>query len=361
MWCPQCQADVAAVLMPDHRHSRCTHCGMTLAARLSTPTIPQDQETNPPGTLPAPASFNLLRDETSTRNVRDVLARWSTPQALESLDRPFLPDLSASPLRASKTPAPHASTREPVTEPPTKTSTTASNFPKNDAPTPPYAAETLPVHPQAARRVDLSHGDGAPPKPKHRPKRRTDTKAVQRRFDQQQSRMTGRGPHFDVRLLRELEQGQYSSQAMHASPTQAHLQKELTSLQQGKTEKPFNWGIVSGQVCAYLGVALLTCGTSLVLWSHFGGPVEHAPTGWLMTTAGQMLLFLGVVTLVSSGMEQTTDEVATRIQTLGEKILRLEIAQRESHLQAPHYARKRLRTKTKSTAGRPVRRRREEE
>jgi len=37
-----------------------------------------------------------------------------------------------------------------------------------------------------------------------------------------------------------------------------------------------------------------------------------------------MLLFLGVVTLVSGGMEQTTDEVARRIDQLGEKILHIE-------------------------------------
>jgi hypothetical protein len=37
-----------------------------------------------------------------------------------------------------------------------------------------------------------------------------------------------------------------------------------------------------------------------------------------------MFLFLGVVTLVSGGMEQTTNEVARRVDTLGEKIARLE-------------------------------------
>jgi len=62
----------------------------------------------------------------------------------------------------------------------------------------------------------------------------------------------------------------------------------------------------------------------MVLVSYFGGQPQHAPTGWLITTAGQMLLFLGVVTLVSGGMEQTTQEVARQIDTLSEKILRIE-------------------------------------
>jgi hypothetical protein len=39
-----------------------------------------------------------------------------------------------------------------------------------------------------------------------------------------------------------------------------------------------------------------------------------------------MLLFLGVVTLVSAGMEQTTHEVARRIETLGQRLVRIEQA-----------------------------------
>jgi hypothetical protein len=75
---------------------------------------------------------------------------------------------------------------------------------------------------------------------------------------------------------------------------------------------------------AYLGVGALTVGTVLILVGYFGGPASYAPTGWLITTIGQMFLFLGVVTLVSGGMEQTTHEVARRVDRLGEKISRLE-------------------------------------
>ncbi len=84
-----------------------------------------------------------------------------------------------------------------------------------------------------------------------------------------------------------------------------------------------------GQILAYLGVGLLTIGTTLVLWGYFGGPVNYAPTGWLVTTAGQMLLFLGVVTLVSGGMQQTTHEVSQRVTYLGEHMLRIEEATQE--------------------------------
>lgn len=335
MWCPQCQADVAAVLMPDHRHSRCTHCGTTLAALLAAVPIASKG-------LASTASAKIVRGDAAPvdaagpapRDARDLLARWATSNAFESLERPLLPDLAAGPFRSTRSDLPAVEHKEQRPR--------AEELPET---LPPHAAQTLPVRPAAERRVDLSHGEGAPPKPKHRPKKRRATNEAHRRFDKEQSPLAGRRPHFDLRRLREreLEEERLSRDYESQRQPRSLVAEPLVPPPVVAVEKPFNWGIVAGQVCSYLGVALLTCGTSLVLWSHFGGPVEHAPTGWLMTTAGQMLLFLGVVTLVSSGMEQTTDEVATRISTLGEKILRLEMAQREMNIQPPYYARTRRR------------------
>ncbi|HID21454.1 MAG TPA: hypothetical protein EYP14_03530 [Planctomycetaceae bacterium] len=81
-----------------------------------------------------------------------------------------------------------------------------------------------------------------------------------------------------------------------------------------------------GQVLAYLGVLGLTLGSGLVLWSYFGGPDRYAPTGWLITTASQMLLFLGVITLISGGLEQTTRVLTRRLDRLGDRLLRFEQA-----------------------------------
>lgn len=103
--------------------------------------------------------------------------------------------------------------------------------------------------------------------------------------------------------------------------------------------KPPGWGATVGQMCAYFGIGLITCGTSVVLWGYFGGPANYAPTGWLITTIGQMFLFLGVVTLISSGMEQTAAEVAERIEVLGQRLIRIESHQRESILAGPHQRR----------------------
>ena len=96
-----------------------------------------------------------------------------------------------------------------------------------------------------------------------------------------------------------------------------------------------NWVALAGQFLAYGGVLALTVGASLVLWSYFGGPPNYAPTGWLVTTVGQMLLFLGIVTLVSGGIEQTTEEVTRQIDTLGERIIRIEQASIGHGLRGP--------------------------
>jgi len=76
-----------------------------------------------------------------------------------------------------------------------------------------------------------------------------------------------------------------------------------------------------------------------VMWSYFGGPPTYMPTGWLTAAVGQMLLFLGVVTLISNGMDQTVAEVAWRVDHLAEEIHhmgqaldQLEKEQRQSRL-----------------------------
>lgn len=90
-----------------------------------------------------------------------------------------------------------------------------------------------------------------------------------------------------------------------------------------------NWLGLVGQLMAYGGVAVLTIGTTLVLWGYYGGPANYASTGWLISTAGQMLLFLGVITLVSAGMEHTSTSVSRRIDRLGQRIFLFEQAMLE--------------------------------
>lgn len=97
-----------------------------------------------------------------------------------------------------------------------------------------------------------------------------------------------------------------------------------------------------GQLVAYAGVAVLTVGTTMVLWGYFGGLGKYTSTGFLISTAGQMLLFLGVVTLVSGGMQQTSSDVSTRVEYLGDRMIRMEQATQQI-LRSPHFARRRRR------------------
>ncbi|WP_417384582.1 hypothetical protein [Gimesia sp.] len=104
--------------------------------------------------------------------------------------------------------------------------------------------------------------------------------------------------------------------------------RDIQDLIEEDDQKP-NWLGLVGQLMAYGGVAVLTIGTTLVLWGYYGGPANYASTGWLISTAGQMLLFLGVITLVSAGMEQTTISVSRRIDRLGKRIFLFEQAMLE--------------------------------
>lgn len=90
------------------------------------------------------------------------------------------------------------------------------------------------------------------------------------------------------------------------------------------SSKGANWLLTAGQVLAYFGVGALTVGTVMVLAGYYGNNAEWMPTGWLTASAGQMLLFLGVITLVSGGMEQATQEIVQRVDRLGERIIRME-------------------------------------
>ena len=104
-----------------------------------------------------------------------------------------------------------------------------------------------------------------------------------------------------------------------------------------------------GQLVAYAGVAVLTVGTTMVLWGYFGGLGKYTSTGFLISTAGQMLLFLGVVTLVSGGMQQTSHDVSTRVEYLGDRMIRMEQATQQI-LRSPHFGRRRRRQRDASQA-----------
>jgi hypothetical protein len=273
MWCPSCKADVAAEVAADNRRVRCATCGAEISAS---------------------AAFTGLA---KTREARDLLERWASERKVDTppprsernphrspagMDGTLIAGVS---LEAEAPPAPLL--REE------RGSASSAGM---------QSEQARPVPGRQAYRVDPSQAIHGPASRSHRASQRRESPRLHRQHE-----FSDASPHFDI-------------------------QGSLL----GNDRKKTNWTTVIGQLVAYAGVALLTVGTTLIVWSYFGGPANYAPTGWLTTTAGQMLLFLGVVTLVSGGMEQTTEEVRTRIERLGERIIRIEQIAREQSLSGPN-------------------------
>ena len=106
------------------------------------------------------------------------------------------------------------------------------------------------------------------------------------------------------------------------------------SWSQRQSRKRSTIGQIFGHILAYLGILTITGGTALVIWGYFGGPADYAPTGWLAATGGQMLLFLGIVTLVSEGLEKSSMEMQAQVELLDHRLERIERNAAKSGLEA---------------------------
>jgi hypothetical protein len=116
------------------------------------------------------------------------------------------------------------------------------------------------------------------------------------------------GPHGDRNDLRA------------GRPATPKVQATSDPSPQEKKPPPMLWA----QLLAYGGVLGLTTGGILILWNRFGQPPVDTPTSWLVATAGQILLFLGVVNLISRGMQQTTEEISHQVRSLHQQLSRIE-------------------------------------
>jgi hypothetical protein len=265
MWCPNCQSDVAAEVAADNRRIHCATCGRDI------------------GTSQAASAT------TRTREARDLLERWSNGSLLQPLDP--LPELRAPAGEVFSERDDAASAAREVDN-----SLESPDFRFDRSHVPQVPGDAEPRRPSAAK---IHATDGSPIAFSGRGEEfRRDARATVQAPPKWAAAIPE--PHFDVRP--------------HFEPHQP---------------RGSNWASTIGQLVAYAGIGLLTVGTTLVLWGHFGGPASYAPTGWLVSTVGQMFLFLGVLTLVSSGLEQTTAEVARRIDALGEKLFCAELDSRE--------------------------------
>lgn len=82
----------------------------------------------------------------------------------------------------------------------------------------------------------------------------------------------------------------------------------------GTTRRHSSWLTTTAQIVAYAGVGGLSYGSVLVIQSYFAGSVDYAVTGWLMITLGQMLLFLGLITLLAERLEQFDRQLTRRLR-----------------------------------------------
>ncbi len=82
------------------------------------------------------------------------------------------------------------------------------------------------------------------------------------------------------------------------------------------------------QLTTGCGVIGLTIATILLLYSRFYMPGADSlfAAGWVIAAVSQLILLLGIVMLVSAGMQQTSQEVASRVNHLGERLSRIEYA-----------------------------------
>lgn len=323
MWCAHCKADVATDVSPDNRRVRCTTCSADLATAVTG---------NPTGIA---------------RDARELLARWSHSDLLDPFGpiAGLRPRAEIEPVAAPAIPAPESP--EPLENTPKQTTpeVTSAAEPKStsaprrirldDAPAPrqnegvdaPATQQDAPCEAVAEDREKPLREPAEAPTRRHVPLPLRSARRVHRPH-----RTENRAPHFPVAA---------------SPPPRSESQPTRTNAES-----------ILGHLIAYLGVMGLTIGGILIVWSYFGGPEGYAPTGWFITTIGQMLLFLGVVTLVSKGLEQTTIEVTRRVDHLGEQLLRVEQVVQDRTLQGPHipperFARSDDVTDTKSSTPKP--------
>ena len=253
MWCPSCGAEVTVEWEALHKQALCPGCQMPLASLVALASAPSPPPQQPGDSSVAPVPESRLSPELE-RTARELLRRWSSQTAIPA-------EVSVSPfIRFDR---PFQSPRRPVS--------------LTQGASSPVASSLQPSSPEK----------GAVPEAVPVPSPSTSARAARAR------RRAGR-----TRLHRSM------------SPERASSREQQT---RELPIRPLNWTAVAGHLLAYLGVVVLTCGSALAIWSYYTNTPSWGPMGWLVVTVGQMLLFLGVISLVSSGLEQTVESVSQKV------------------------------------------------
>ena len=321
MWCAKCQALVGHA--SDDGPSQCPRCG---AEVVDAP--PEDD---------------------ATGKARALLERWATDDPLEV---PPQDAVTSSNQRDETMDADHIeNVSEPASPPPARTPSTKRRPPQRnyrvDAshakphhPAKPPAASSRPLEPPGGNTADqVPHSDTNITSPS------TNT-ADHNPINEVASTIANisNAPELPVPT-------DHTEPAPADTPTTGRTDHDFSSLPPGATTSALTHSTsLWGQLLAYVGVLGLTAGGALIVWNGFGHAPLNTPTSWLIATAGQMLLFLGIVTLVSSGLEQTNEEVTRRVRVLGEQLLRIEQGQDSAPVAPPHVVQRSIDSSKPTTA-----------
>jgi len=308
MWCAKCQAPVGHA--SDGKPSQCPRCGTEV--------------------VDAPP------ENDATGQARALLERWATDDPLEATPQEAVTSSSQS-----------------------KTTDTDQTENVDETASPPTPRPPSPNHRPARRnyRVDVSHANQQQPtkvpaassRPLERPGGNATDQVQQPSTDIANTSQdtTNHDPLTSVastlanisEASASLDSTDHTKPVAPDAPTTGHTAPAVSSLPPGATTNALTHSTsLWGQLLAYIGVLGLTIGGAMIVWNGFGHAPLNTPTSWLIATAGQMLLFLGIVTLVSSGLEQTNEEVTRQVRVLGEQLLRIEQGQDVAPVAPPHVA-----------------------
>lgn len=337
MWCEQCQSDVATEISADGQQLLCTTCNQPVRKVVAPSLHPE------------------------TKSAREFLERWAREQQglaagfeksvapavnLPEPTSPAKPEPAAAPVAPDSThQSEHQSESSPASPvsaaplPETKfeanAAASACDDPADDSPAPPSPGS------QKKYRIDAQHDAPAGPLPtRHDRPRRPHHLEKRKPAESASSAIPPTPPPAAPPLTEKSREPRYRLDEAEALAQGPHF--DVRTLAPQRTVYPGRSEAMWGQLMAYAGVGLLTVGTVFVLWGYFGEIERYASTGWLMTTAGQMLLLLGIVTLVGGGMQQTTHEVTQTIEHLGGRMIRIEEST-DKILKSPQFNRRRRR------------------
>ena len=338
MWCEQCQSDIATEISADGQQLLCTTCHQPVRKVIAPSLHPE------------------------TRSAREFLERWAREQqGLRAGPEKNAAETPASEKFEQEKPSfekePSPPPIDPISSKEALPGTPIARQEESDSQTSTDAELPTASPPAAGKRkfrIDPQHTapDGPMPSRQEGLRRPRHLEQVPVTSEESIPVVTGAAPPpADVPpapiATPDPSQPRYRlDEAQATSPPTPHF--NVRDLEPQRTVFPGRNEAIWGQLLAYAGVGLLTVGTIFVLWGYFGEIEQYASTGWLIATAGQMLLLLGIVTLVGGGMQQTTHEVTQRIEHLGGRIIRIEEST-DKILQTPYFQKPRRKQRKHSS------------